>query len=185
MIAASTGIMEMDGCHEKIIVIGILFFIGLVSAGTWEAPSPDAARLIFKSGDCYFYPPGKTGLCLRPVNASLAGDPHWSVFEQSPDLEILQIHPYGADLDLMLLSQVSAKLDRFQKPVLIGEAGLSAAGPESAEGAITTGAKAEAGVRHAVWAAIVSRSHERPEPLVGRFLRGLQPHGRVSIRGEI
>ena len=47
-------------------------------------------------------------------------------------------------------------LTRIQRPVLIGESGLNAATPDSADGKITVAENARLGIQHAIWAAVVS-----------------------------
>jgi hypothetical protein len=105
----------------------------------------------------------------RPVTASLSGfkgieDDDWNAFWSSSALDFIQVHPYAnlfpyndGNLDTMILSVVRGALAKFDKPVYIGESGLSAATPLT----LTTQTRemspnAPTAVSHAVWAGAVS-----------------------------
>jgi hypothetical protein len=47
-------------------------------------------------------------------------------------------------------------MDKYDKPVLIGESGLRAATPDSEEGEINVAPNARVGIQHAIWAQLVS-----------------------------
>jgi hypothetical protein len=96
----------------------------------------------------------------RPITASLADMGEWSSFYRSDAIDFINLHPYppSARLDTYILSLVHKKLDQYGKPVLIGESGLSAAVPDSEAGKITVAEHADRGVRHAIWAMLVSGS---------------------------
>lgn len=94
----------------------------------------------------------------RPVTASQAGVLEWPKLLRSPALDFIQIHPYadagfGGRLDDLILSAVRQRLEKYGKPVLIGESGLSSRPPQ---GTLDIAPRAEVGIRHAIWAAVVS-----------------------------
>ncbi|MCX7017061.1 MAG: cellulase family glycosylhydrolase [Candidatus Sumerlaeota bacterium] len=95
----------------------------------------------------------------RPVTASLAGIAQWSRLFESRALDFIQIHPYAlpspfdGNLDRMILESVRARLRRYGKPVFIGESGLDARGSQRE---LVVAPRAEIGIRHAIWAAVVS-----------------------------
>ncbi len=88
----------------------------------------------------------------RPVTASLADVGTWPNFYSSTAIDYINIHPYppSAQLDRTIVSEVRNDLAAYKRPVLIGESGLNADSPENYP------PNAEVGVRHAIWAAIVS-----------------------------
>jgi hypothetical protein len=94
----------------------------------------------------------------RPLTASQAGVGEWPKLLRSSALDFLEIHPYadgaqGGRLDELILWTVRQRLTKYGKPVLIGESGLSSEPPR---GTLETAPHAEVGVRHAIWAAVVS-----------------------------
>jgi hypothetical protein len=94
----------------------------------------------------------------RPVTASQAGVNEWPKLLKSTSLDFIQIHPYadgafGGRLDDLILSTVRDRLTKYGKPVLLGECGLSSAPPH---GTLEVAARADVGIRHAIWAAVVS-----------------------------
>ncbi len=94
----------------------------------------------------------------RPITASQAGINEWPRLLQSPALDFIEIHPYadgafGGRLDDLILSTIRARLTKYNKPVLIGESGLSSLPPR---GTLDVAPRAEVGIRHAIWAALVS-----------------------------
>ncbi len=88
----------------------------------------------------------------RPVTASIADTGTWRDFYREADIDFIQTHPYppSARLDRTVVEEVRAYLKKYDRPVLIGESGLNAESPELYP------QKAEIGVRHAIWADIVS-----------------------------
>jgi hypothetical protein len=90
----------------------------------------------------------------RPLMASLTFSADWPTLLGSESVDIVQIHPYADPLDALLLTAVGERRTEYQKPVLIGESGLSAAAPTG--GTATTAANAPLDVKHAIWAGIVS-----------------------------
>jgi len=78
----------------------------------------------------------------------------WPSFFSSPALDFLNIHPYppSAKLDSKIIRDVRYLMATYHKPVMIGESGLNADSPENYP------PNAEAGLRHAVWAGLVSGS---------------------------
>jgi hypothetical protein len=94
----------------------------------------------------------------RPVTASVADWSGWSDFLRSDAVDFINFHPYppDGDLDRRILGQVPQLLNTYHKPVLIGESGLNAATPDSADGKITVAPNARTGVQHAIWAQLVS-----------------------------
>jgi hypothetical protein len=103
--------------------------------------STDPGRLVTASiADC---PPG-SGAC------------YWPNFYKQANIDLVEMHPYLPQLDRVLVTEVRKTLDKYGRPVLIGESGLSAATPDSAAGKLTVAEKAPLGVRHAIWASVVS-----------------------------
>jgi hypothetical protein len=94
----------------------------------------------------------------RPVTASLADTGTWPNFYRDTAIDFINIHPYppSAQLDRHIISGVRDYLSTYQRPVLIGESGLNAATPDSADGKITVAQNAPIGIQHAIWAGIVS-----------------------------
>jgi hypothetical protein len=90
----------------------------------------------------------------RPVTASLADVGDWPNFYHETSIDFINIHPYppSAQLDRYIISGVRNYVATYNRPVLIGESGLNADSPDKYP------PKAEIGVRHAIWAAIVSGS---------------------------
>ena len=94
----------------------------------------------------------------RPITASQCGIAEWPKLIKSTALDFNEIHPYadgtlGGRLDDLILSAVRSRLATYGKPVLIGESGLNSGPPrETLEDAPC----AAVGIRHAIWAAIVS-----------------------------
>jgi hypothetical protein len=94
----------------------------------------------------------------RPVTASVAD---WSgsfEFLSSDAVDFINLYPYppDGDLDRRILEQVPLLLNMYHKPVLIGESGLNAATPDSADGKITIAPNARTGIQRAIWAELVS-----------------------------
>jgi hypothetical protein len=94
----------------------------------------------------------------RPVTASLADASEWQSFYQSEAIDFVNIHPYptSGQLDRYIIQSVHQKLTDYGKPVLIGEAGLSAVAPNRDSSTLTTTENASIGIRHAIWAGLVS-----------------------------
>jgi hypothetical protein len=94
----------------------------------------------------------------RPVTASQAGINEWPRLLKSDALDFIQVHPYaggnfGGHLDDLIISVVRDRLRKYGKPVLLGECGLDARPPR---GTLDVAARAEVGIRHAIWASVVS-----------------------------
>lgn len=92
----------------------------------------------------------------RPVLASLSSLAEWPALLAGDAIDMIEIHPYGGNLDTLTTSYVAKMRARYGKPVLIGESGLSAAPPDS--GTLTTAPGAPIGIQHALWAGLVSGS---------------------------
>jgi hypothetical protein len=94
----------------------------------------------------------------RPITASLAETGTWPNYYRKAEIDFINIHPYppSAQLDRMVISEVRKALKNFHKPVLIGESGLSAVIPVDGAGKITIAENAPLGVKHAIWAGVVS-----------------------------
>ena len=94
----------------------------------------------------------------RPVNASLADFGDWTGFLRSDGNDFISIHPYPVSgrLDFAILDEVRSMLATYRKPVMIGESGLSFLTPDSIPTTLTTAKGAELGIKHAIWAALVS-----------------------------
>ncbi len=88
----------------------------------------------------------------RPIVGSLADVGDWRNFYRSRAIDVISVHPYppSAQLDRAIIKSVHAALTMYDRPVLIGESGLNADSPENYP------PRAEVGVRHAIWASIVS-----------------------------
>ena len=94
----------------------------------------------------------------RPVTASQAGINEWPKLSKSDALDFIEIHPYtdgafAGRLDDLIISTIRERLKKYRKPVLIGECGLSSAPPHDT---LDAAPRAEVGIRHAIWAALVS-----------------------------
>ena len=94
----------------------------------------------------------------RPTTVSQSGVNAWPKLLNSEAVQIVQVHPYaaapfGGNLDELILKSVRERLQTFHKPVLIGECGLDWAPPR---GTLDVAPGAEIGIRHAIWAAVVS-----------------------------
>jgi hypothetical protein len=90
----------------------------------------------------------------RPVMTSTSDLNPWTALWASSGNDIVQLHPYGTNLDELILQRVPARL-AIGKPVIIGESGLDAASPDGTT-VISTNPNANVGLRHAIWAGIVS-----------------------------
>lgn len=94
----------------------------------------------------------------RPTTISQAGVSAWPKLLASDAVRIVQVHPYaahpfGGNLDELILKSVRERLQTYRKPVLIGECGLDWAPPR---GTLDVAPKADVGIRHAIWASVVS-----------------------------
>ena len=94
----------------------------------------------------------------RPVTASQAGVLEWPKLLRSAALDFIEIHPYAngpfrGRLDDLIIATVHNRLKKYGKPVLIGESGLNAGPPRDT---LDVAPRAEVGIRHAIWAAVVS-----------------------------
>ena len=94
----------------------------------------------------------------RPVATSLADWSGWSEFLHSDAVDFINFHPYppAGDLDRRILEQVPLLLNTYHKPILVGESGLNAATPDSADGKVTVAPNSRTGLQHAIWAELVS-----------------------------
>ena len=94
----------------------------------------------------------------RLITASRCESGTWPDFYAQADIDFLQVHPYPAtgQLDRNIITLVRQVRETYHRPVLIGESGLHFARPDFEEGKITVAENAERGVRHAIWAGVVS-----------------------------
>jgi hypothetical protein len=94
----------------------------------------------------------------RPVTASLAETGTWSDFYANTSIDFINVHPYlpSGQLDRNIIELVQHALDKYDRPVLIGESGLSADTPDTAAGKLTVAPNAHLGIQHAIWAGVVS-----------------------------
>jgi hypothetical protein len=99
----------------------------------------------------------------RPTTFSMAGNLNeWPNFYRNDAIDFINIHPYpssgpsSGQLDRGILTDTQKILDQFKKPVMIGESGLSADNPDRKPPTYTTAARAEVGIKHAIWIAMVS-----------------------------
>lgn len=119
----------------------------------------------------------------RPVTASLSGIGEWPKLFASSALDIIQVHPYTdgrfhRHLDELILSSVRARLQRYGKPVFIGECGLD---PIGTRDGLANALRARVGIRHAIWAAAVSGA------MNGRMLwweDGYDRYQRLDLRAK-
>ncbi|MFQ5808460.1 MAG: hypothetical protein ACE5JM_02480, partial [Armatimonadota bacterium] len=118
----------------------------------------------------------------RPVTASLAGIREWPRLFRSDALDFLQVHPYAnhrrfrGNLSDMIIQSVRQRLERYGKPVLIGESGLDARGIKDT---LVVAPRAHVGIRHAIWASVVSGA------MNGRMLwweDGYDQYARLDLR---
>jgi hypothetical protein len=88
----------------------------------------------------------------RPITTSLADIGTWPNFNRKASIDFINFHPYppSVQLDRHIISVVRDYIATYNRPVLIGESGLNADTPDNYP------PKAEIGVRHAIWAAVVS-----------------------------
>jgi len=146
----------------------------------------------------------------RPVTASQAGINEWPKLLKSTALDFIEIHPYtdgafGGRLDDLIILTVRDRLKRYGKPVLLGECGLNSAPPR---GTLEVAARADVGIRHAIWAAVVSgamngrmlwwqdgydqfekadlcRHYQQAAATAASFVRGIDFTGFTPIRCEL
>lgn len=86
----------------------------------------------------------------RPVTASIADTGEWKRFYRDADIDFIQVHPYPPfALDKFEVELIRSYMDKYKKPVLIGESGFAGSPEDYPEGNIT-------GDKHAVWAGIVA-----------------------------
>ncbi len=90
----------------------------------------------------------------RPVTLSLAevygANEDWAQFYSLEGLDFIQIHMYHDQLDRILVTDVRKHLEKYRKPVMIGESGLWSLNEKlDRPGAQTA-------IRHALWAGLVS-----------------------------
>jgi len=121
-----------------------------LASGTTEATGIDfvnTAAVIIRAADP-----------TRPVTASMADTGTWPNFYRNTTIDFINIHPYppSGQLDRQIISGVRNYINAYQRPVLIGESGLNASTPDSADGKITIAKNASLGIEHAIWAAVVS-----------------------------
>lgn len=95
----------------------------------------------------------------RPVTASLSGIGEWPELFADDAIDLVQIHPYTGgrkyhgQLDRQIIETVRARLNRYGKPVFIGESGFDGGPPRNT---LDVAERAETGLRHAFWASTVS-----------------------------
>jgi hypothetical protein len=136
---------------QKNIIAWEIFSEVNMAPGTTEPEAIDfvnSAAFIMDNADSFH----------RPVTASLADFGDWSSFYRSDSIDFINIHPYplSGKLDTTIISEVRSMMAKYRKPVLIGESGLSFETPDSNPPTLTTAGRAEIGIKHAIWAAVVS-----------------------------
>jgi len=136
--------------HLRCIVAWEIFSeLDLVSGVTEEraVQFTECAASVIRAADPY----------KRPITASQAGIGEWSRLLNSNALDFIEIHPYADNsdgkLDDLIISTVSQRLKKYNKPVLIGECGLNSNPPRNT---LEVAPRAKTGIRHAIWASIVS-----------------------------
>jgi hypothetical protein len=94
----------------------------------------------------------------RPLTTSLADFGDWSDFYSNDSIDFINIHPYpvSGNLDTTIIAEVRSMLAEYRKPVFIGESGLSFLTPDTNPPTLTTADRADIGIKHAIWAAVVS-----------------------------
>jgi hypothetical protein len=119
---------------------GHMYSTGSVDEATGIAFTDEAMSLI-KGAD----------KLTRPVTLSLSGvyssAGKWNEYYNLDSLDFIEVHYYSDKIDRDLVSQVRKYLTKYQKPVLIGECGLWS---------MVHNENAEVGIRHAIWAGMVS-----------------------------
>ena len=136
---------------QKNIIAWEIFSEVNMASGTTEPEAIDfvnSAASIIRNADPFH----------RPVTASLADFGEWNSFYQSDGIDFINIHPYptSGKLDITIISEVRTMLLKYHKPVMIGESGLSFETPDSNPPTLTTADRADIGIKHAIWAAVVS-----------------------------
>jgi hypothetical protein len=133
-------------------IVGWEFFseVDLITGATEERAVEFAARAaaVVRTADSTH----------RPTTLSQAGVNAWPKLMASDAVQIVQVHPYaahpfGGNLDELILKSVRERLQTYRKPVLIGECGLDWAPPR---GTLDVAPGADVGIRHAIWASMVS-----------------------------
>ena len=115
----------------------------------------------------------------RPVTASIADTGTWQNFYRDADIDFIQVHPYppSARLDRTVVEEVRNYLDKYKKPVLIGESGLNAESPEK----YPENAANRRTARH-MGGSRLGR-HERARPILGGQLRAVLPQAGHALDG--
>ncbi|MCX6898814.1 MAG: cellulase family glycosylhydrolase [Verrucomicrobia bacterium] len=161
--------------HSNILGWEIFSELDLVSGSSETKALPfveRAAKVVRKADSRY-----------RPVTASLSGIGEWPKLFASGALDFIQVHPYTdgrfhRNLDDLILSSVRARLQRYGKPVFIGECGLD---PIGTRDGLANALRAHVGIRHAIWAAVVSGA------MNGRMLwweDGYDRYQRLDLRAK-
>jgi hypothetical protein len=91
----------------------------------------------------------------RPITVSLCDECGiWPNANHSEVIDFIQAHPYpvNGQLDREIVTMVKQRMRDFQRPVLIGESGLTGIDPDP----FKHQPNAPYGIRHAIWADIVS-----------------------------
>jgi len=136
--------------RENILAWEIFSEVNMVP-GVTETPGiyfVNRAASIIRSADSHH----------RPITASLAENSGWSNFYRSDAIDFINIHPYpvSGELDREIIAEAHSRLAEYHKPVMIGEAGLSFRLPDSYPATLTTAERAAIGIKHAIWASVVS-----------------------------
>ncbi len=94
----------------------------------------------------------------RLITASLADFGDWSNFLSNDSIDFINFHPYpvSGKLDSTIITEARFMLAKYGKPVLIGESGLSFLPPYNDPPTLTTADRADIGIKHAIWAAVVA-----------------------------
>lgn len=137
--------------REDILGWEVFSEVDLITGSSEQAATEfaEAAAQVVRSAD-------KHG---RFVTVSLSGTRDWPQLFSSDAVDVVQVHPYATgppyngDLAGLIISCVRERLERYRKPVLIGESGLDWRPPR---GTLTLSPRAEEGIRQAIWAALVS-----------------------------
>jgi hypothetical protein len=132
--------------HANIAAWEILSELDLVTGATESSATGFAefAADAIRAADTY----------RRPIMGSTSDLVEWPELWASRANDLVQIHPYEANLDSAVLDRVKLRIAATPKPVMVGESGLVAAVPDGTT--LSSAPRADVGLRHAIWAEVVS-----------------------------
>jgi hypothetical protein len=144
-------VVERNADRPNIVAWEIFSELDLATGATEAGATAlvERARAVIREKDPWSRPAFASTSDLPLIN----GQP-WRVLWDSPDNDIVAVHPYAEELDRVAVDRARSVLGLTSKPVLIGESGLSAAEPTGAT--LTSAPNAAVGLTHAIWAELVS-----------------------------